>query len=956
MEGIEKMIKHRLNFKHFVFWLLILPFLTAGTAQTAERSHSVQSNGAIKTLIVTGQNSHDWRTSSQILKQILEDTELFEVQMAVSPKKGGSMRNYAPKFSDFHLVVLDYNGDLWSRRTQRAFVSYVESGGGIVVYHNSSCAFSDWIEYNEIIGLGGGQRDETVGPYVFWKDGGIVQDGSVGIGGYHGVLHEFPVFNRDSEHPITSGLPLKWMHAEDELYSLMRGPAKNLHVLATAYSDMQQGGSGRHEPVLFTNQYGEGRIFHTTLGHVSGENPFPAMECVGFIVTFLRGAEWAATGQVTQVIPGDFPGVEREIPTPGDVRRWPGYRSSSLESILDELAVYEYGQEEVIPNRLREYILAHKNNPFSREQCEHQLLLFLESGATLAGKMAVCRQLRQIGSEKSVAVLEKMLFQNETSDMARYALEKIPGIEPDKALLQSLKNNTKKNIIGIVSSLGQRGAVSAVPELSRLVNDPDISIAAASARALGWIGGTDAAEVLSAALGETRGEVRFQAAFSLLKCAEEFQALNQFQQAVDLYKKLMELHFSIPVRRAALKGLLISDKNGAKTLLLDVLKGEDADLHVAAIGQIRAILKDSEIQDVLDLIPNLSARNQIALFPVLSYYPSQQVLSAVIEATENEDVGVRCAALDALKILGDATVVPLLVERAVQTLDREKQAAQFSMWNLKGPDVNQAIILELIKVSDPSIQRELIRSVGERRIEEGKQILFDFVSSSDPLTRQYAIRNLERIVEASDLPGLLDLLLQVEQDSDKAALRKIVAASVSSITDRNRRASAIIEKLKTIRSEQGRSDLLRVLGAIGDNSTLSLLRLALKKPNSPEYNSAVRALTEWPDFTPRDDLLWIAQTAEDISLRVLSLRSYIQMVGNERYRSPIAAVQALKKGLDAAERPEEKVQVLALLPRFPCAQALKLAESLLSDESVRDEASLAIKKILYDYLRKTYRF
>lgn len=627
-----------------------------------------------------------------------------------------------------------------------------------------------------------------------------------------------------------------------------------------------------------------------------------------------------------------------------------------LKQILDELAVYEYGQEEDILFRLRKYILGHKKNPFFREQCEHQLLLFLESGATLAGKMAACRQLRQIGSDRSVAVLEKMLFQNETSDMARYALEKIPGTKPGKALLQSLKNNTNKNKMGIISSIGQRGAVSAVQELSRLLNDSDISIAAASARALGWIGGSEAVEVLSIVLLEGKGEMRFQAATSLLKCAEKFQALNQSQQAVDLYEKLMELHFSTPVRQAALKGLLISNQNGAKSLLLDVLKGEDADLHAAAIGQIRAILKDSEIREVLNLMTKLPGRSQIALFPVLSYYPSQQVLSAVIKATENEDVGVRCAALEAVSILGDAAVVPFLAERAAQTQGREKRTAQFSMWNLKSPDVNQAIIRELIKVSDPSIQRELIRCVGERRIEEGKPILFDFASSSDPLIRQDAIRNLERMVRASDLPPLLDLLVQAEQESDKAALRKTLAASASTIENRNRRASVIIERLKTIQSEQERSDLLRVLGVFGDNRTLPLLRLALKKPNSPEYNSAVRALTEWPDFTPRDDLLWIAQTAEDLNLRVLSLRSYIQMIGNERYRSPIGVVQSLKKGLDVAERPEEKVQILALLPRFPCAQALKLAESLLSDESVKDEASLAIKKILYDYFKNTYIF
>jgi HEAT repeat protein len=624
-----------------------------------------------------------------------------------------------------------------------------------------------------------------------------------------------------------------------------------------------------------------------------------------------------------------------------------------LKQILDELEVYEYGQDEEILSRLGEFIQTHKKDPVSREQCEHQFIQFLESGATLAGKMAVCRQLRQIGSMNSVFVLEKMLFKNETSDMARYVLEKIPGIESEKALLLSLQKNTKKNMVGIISSLGQRGDVSALPELSRLLNNPDTSIALAAANALGWIGGREAAEVLSAALREGNEDLRFQKATSLLKCAEKFQALNQSHQAIELYKKLMEPSFSTPVRQAALKGLLISDKSDAKSLILDILKEENIDLQITAIGQIRSIIKDSEIQEILDLIPRLKARCQTALLPVFSYYPSHQVLSVVLDATENADVGVRIAALEALKNIGDAAVVPFLIEQAASPQGREKQAAQISLWNIKGSDINKTIILELSKASVPSIQRELIRCIGERRIDEGKSVLFDFVGDSDPLTRQYAIRNLGQIVDASDLSGILDLFVQVELDADKTALREVVAASASQFTNRNRRASAIVvEKIKTIRSEKGRSDLLRVLGVLGDNRTLPLLRQALKNPNSAEYNSSVRALIEWPNSTPRDDLLQVAQTSEDLSLRVLSLRSYIQMIGNERYRSPNGVIWSLQKGLDAAERSEEKIQILALLPRFPCAQALKLAESLLSDESVQAEASLAIKKILYDYFKR----
>ena len=79
-----------------------------------------------------------------------------------------------------------------------------------------------------------------------------------------------------------------------------------MHVLATAYASPEHGGSGRHEPMLFTVTYGKGRIFHSPMGH--GDY---SQECVGFISTFQRGTEWATTGKVTIPVPADFPTAEK---------------------------------------------------------------------------------------------------------------------------------------------------------------------------------------------------------------------------------------------------------------------------------------------------------------------------------------------------------------------------------------------------------------------------------------------------------------------------------------------------------------------------------------------------------------------------------------------------------------------------------------------------------------------
>ncbi len=193
------------------------------------------------------------------------------------------------------------------QRNKKSFEEFVNSGGGVVVIHAADNSFSGWKEFNEIIGLGGwGKRNEKSGPYVYWKDGKAFYDYSVGKGGGHGKQREYTVNCKAPKHPIMKGIPLVWMHAQDELYDRLRGPAKNLDILATSQSDKATNGSGREEPVLFTIKYGKGRIFHSVLGLV-GKKRVTAIQCAGFVYTFQRGAEWAATGKVKQAVPEKWP-------------------------------------------------------------------------------------------------------------------------------------------------------------------------------------------------------------------------------------------------------------------------------------------------------------------------------------------------------------------------------------------------------------------------------------------------------------------------------------------------------------------------------------------------------------------------------------------------------------------------------------------------------------------------
>jgi type 1 glutamine amidotransferase len=257
----------------------------------------------LRVLIVDGQNNHDWQTTTLILRKQLEASGRFTVDVATSPPRRQDLSGFQPKFADYDVVVSNYNGEPWSEDTRAAFEAYVRGGGGFVSVHAADNAFPDWSEYNEMVGLGGWEgRNEKSGPYVYFKDDELVRDESAGPGGHHGQQHEFQVATRDADHQITRGLPEAWLHTKDELYDQLRGPANNMHVLATAYSDPAMGGTDRHEPMLMTIEYGNGRVFHTVLGHADY-----SMRCIGFRTTLVRGTEWAATGEVTLPVPNDFP-------------------------------------------------------------------------------------------------------------------------------------------------------------------------------------------------------------------------------------------------------------------------------------------------------------------------------------------------------------------------------------------------------------------------------------------------------------------------------------------------------------------------------------------------------------------------------------------------------------------------------------------------------------------------
>jgi len=379
-----------------------------------------KNESGYKTLIITGQNNHDWKTSSPILKQILDETGLFSSEIMITPDKGGDMNKFNPDFSIYKLVVLDYNGDSWSEKTNSAFVDYVKNGGGLVIYHAADNSFPGWKEYNEMTGLGGwGDRNQKDGPYVYYKDDVLVIDTAAGPGGTHGKRREYIVRTRVPDHPVMKGLPSRWFHGTDELYSLLRGPAKNMQILATAFADSAAGGGTmRDEPMLMTITYGKGRIFHTAMGHAD-ERGGPAMQCGGFIVTLQRGAEWAVTGNVTQPVPFDFPSAA------GVVLR-PDFKEITLDETFEKIGGYEIAKSTKYLTCIQSHIRNSAGNAEKLLDLEKRMdKVLADKAASAEAKKLLLRELSWMGTDNSVNIIKGLTSDPGLKDEAEYALARL---------------------------------------------------------------------------------------------------------------------------------------------------------------------------------------------------------------------------------------------------------------------------------------------------------------------------------------------------------------------------------------------------------------------------------------------------------------------------------------------------------------------------------------------------
>lgn len=856
----------------------------------------VAAAAPLRVLILSGQNNHAWQQTTPVLAWLLSTSARFSVAVSEHPE------SCAPAdLADVDVVLSNWNTfgagaavREWSPPTRDAMLGFVRNGGGFVVVHAGGSMFTDWPEFQEMIG------------------------GTWGPATGHGPPHTFTVTPTAAAHPVTAGVaPFR---VRDELWHRLQLTGKPT-ILATAFSAAAQGGTAAAEPVLLATTFGKGRCLNLVLGH-----DVDAMRADGFRVLLLRGTEWAATAAVT-------------LPPASPTALW------DMGVLLRHLADYRVGGNREVLVSLDQAIHAAATSPEGRASATAALCAFLAEQTAVVPRDYACRLLALVGDQNAVAPLVALMADPALGDAARFALRRLPGREPDSALRARLPELSGIPLAAAVTLLGERGDRDAVPLIVPLLAAPDPAVVAAAIGALGHSADAAAAAALLALPRPADPALQRDLDDAQLACAAGLLASGDRTRAAELYRSLSGPERPEHVRSAAFPGLLelASEPEGAR-LLLTALQGQDTGFQRAAVRALRAPGNRALTVAASNLLPSLVPVLQIQVAAALGERGDAAAGPALLATTSSPDPDVRLAAITALGTLGEASSAPVLAGLAATAKGPEQSVARRALTRLRAPGAVEAL-LALVRGDEAAVAQEAMGALAARECADVVPLLWRWTAAPEPGVRTQALRALAALAAPDQLPRLVHVLDAATTEAERLPVERALVGVCRRSPTPEPEFQALLQPFAGL-AVDGKASMLRVGAALESPAALQLARECLRGAEPGLRLTAVRVLAEWPDATPVEDLLTVAAAdAADPALRALALRGVARLVPRGSGMSAKDAASLLTRAFACADQRSERAALLAAMGAVPGPKTLAAALAALGTADVVEEAAAAVTAV-----------
>ncbi|MBN1853075.1 MAG: HEAT repeat domain-containing protein [Pirellulales bacterium] len=605
----------------------------------------------------------------------------------------------------------------------------------------------------------------------------------------------------------------------------------------------------------------------------------------------------------------------------------------------EALPKYEPGQDMAALLAIDREVIAAMKTPENRAACAAKLARILtQRETTHAARQYICLQLRQVGTASEVPLLEKLLEQSQTAEIARYALESIPGPEATLVLRNALSKSEGKQLVGVIGSVAKRKDTAAIQDLTRLLDSTDPQVATAAIRALGNIAESNATHVLL-----NRAEKAGIPTPQVLACALLHGATGD-PHAQEIYTKLSQSGQPEGIRRAALEGLLRLEGERGETTVLGWLFSDDTDRRRIATGHLQQF-SDEQLDKLLAGLADLPDANKQTVVELAVARRGAKMLPMVMSFVESSNNDLKVVGIRSLGMIGDISSIPILIDRLPAGGD-VTLAAQSALRNLPRKEVVSAL-LDALKNRDES-RVPVIDLLMDLQCNDAIDPLIEIAADANPTLYGPALDGLRGIAAPNntDIPRLINLLLRSQAGKHRDEVEKTILIVCDKLPANANRSELVLAALvKVDPSEMPK--YLPMLGRLGGSQPLRIVEASLASPDEAVRESAERALCNWPNADVATKLLHLVSEAENPTSRRRSLRAYIRVVSLKSDRPDTETLAMLQQAFNLSDGADEKRLVIARTSTVRTMEAVNWIAQFLDDPELAQASCHALVELAH---------
>lgn len=624
----------------------------------------------------------------------------------------------------------------------------------------------------------------------------------------------------------------------------------------------------------------------------------------------------------------------------------------SVEKAWEVLPQYEYGQDMAPLLAIDREVIRAMDSPAARADCAARLARLLEAPtATRAARQYVCLQLRQVGTPDQVPALARLLSDSELSEDARLALEAIPGEQSLAALRAALQSVQGRALIGVIQSLAARRDAEAVDGLRQLAESDDVAVARAALWALGNIANAEATTYLLAQAQKAAIPTPRELAVPLLRCAEAEAAGSTDRFRSVIYTYLGQAGQEVGVRRAALDGMLQLAEN-RQAGIQKWFASDDADLRSIAAGHLSE-LSDEALDDLTERLAELPESSQFALLEVMAPRKGSGLLPLALSLAQSDRPELQAAGIRCLGMLGDDSVLPLLLN-ALASGGMVTEAAQQALTRLPRKAVVAALLEAL--AGQPAIRVPVIEALTKLKCYEAIDPLIQLASSADPLVYEPALTGLRSIADPDehDVPRLVGLLMRTPAGRQRDAIERTITIVCEKLPPGRDRGEPVLAAVRRLSSAEV-TQYLPLLGRLGGPRARQIIESAMGSDDPPVRQAAVRALCNWPTVEVAEELWELATQPGPAPQRQAALRAYVRVVTLPSDRPENQTFAMLRKSMELAQSVEDRRWIISRAASVRTMETVAWLAPFLDDGELDQDACLALVELAHHrFLRQPH--